>query len=80
MGERPSDVVQRRRRCSLLIHAILAKSSNVQSLSNWFSIARQTFIKRREDILDEFEETTATSLLQEYTEQQKSYVVSMYAS
>ena len=32
-------------------------------------------MKRREDILDGFEEHTATGLLKEYTELHKSYVV-----
>lgn len=39
------------------------------------SLSRQTFMKRREDILDDFEELTATGLLKEYTELHKSYVV-----
>lgn len=40
------------------------------------SLSRQTFCKRREDILDDFEDLTATSLLDKYGELHRSYVVS----
>ena len=39
------------------------------------SLCRQTFTKRREDILDEFDGVTATGLLKDYTELHKNYVV-----
>lgn len=40
------------------------------------SLSRQTFCKRREDILDDFDGNTATSLLEKYGELHRSYVVS----
>lgn len=40
------------------------------------SLCRQTFCKRREDILNEFEDTTTVGLLHDYKELHKSYVVS----
>ena len=39
------------------------------------SLSRQTFTKRREDVLLDSDEISATSLLQTYNELQKSYVV-----
>ena len=39
------------------------------------SLLRQTFHKRREDILDDFDGNTATDLLEKYGELHRSYVV-----
>ncbi len=44
------------------------------------SLCRQTFSKRREDVLNEFEEVTAVGLLHNHKELHKSYVVSSVES
>lgn len=48
---------------------------NSPNKENVLSMCRQTFCKRREDILDGYDGVTATNLLEKYGELHRSYVV-----
>ena len=58
------------------LHKELEKSN--PSKERVLSLARQTFNKRREDILDDSEGITAIGLIHTYKELHKSYVVSIF--
>lgn len=56
-----------------VLHKEMEKENT--SKEKMLSLCRQTFGKRREAILDEYEEVTTKSLLREYPELHKNYVV-----